>query len=163
MLRDRADRFDCTVLDESDGGVQVELEQAMQLPEELTIKFSDTASQLVRRCWAKGTRVGYQYIDIVPAQRRLMDDLKQPQQGEAAMGSFVAFNDFVHISRPLLALAGEPTDWLYPAEEIHGLLAGGAEPPAMRSKARRLFAVARVDEDAAAGQGFFGPRWLARG
>jgi hypothetical protein len=164
MVRDRADRFDCTVLDESDGGVQVELEQAMQLPEELTIKFSDTASQLVRRCWARGTRAGYQYIDVVPAERRWVDNVPPPPlQAEAGLGSFVAFNDFVHISRPLLELAGEPTDWLYPADEIHAQLAAVAEPPVMRSKVRRLFALARADEDAAAGELFFGPRWLARG
>ncbi len=39
----------------------------------------------------------------------------------------VAFDDFIHISGPLLALPGEPGEWLYPAEEIHALISGAVE------------------------------------
>jgi hypothetical protein len=48
--------------------------------------------------------------------------------------AFVAFNDFIHISRTLLELAGEPADLIYPAEQIHALL---TEVP----YARPLFAI----------------------
>ena len=41
---------DCMILDESDGGVQVETAQALDLPEQIIIKFSPQSSQLVRRC-----------------------------------------------------------------------------------------------------------------
>jgi len=160
MLRGSAGHgVDCTVLDESEGGVQVELSQALDLPEELMIKFSDMASQLVRRCWAKGTRAGYQYIEIVPAQRRWADEVPPPP-GEATPDrtSFVAFNDFIHISRPLLDLAGEPVEWLYPAELIHGLLSGAT--PALKIP---LLAAPAPDERAlVAEQYFFGPRWISR-
>lgn len=144
VLRGAQEGVGCTVLDESSGGVQVELAQARDLPEELMLRFGDMAAQLVRRCWAKGNRAGYQYIEIVPAQRRWFPDL--PGQAGAAP-DFVAFNDFIHISRPLLDLPGEPADWLYPAEEIHALL---SEP--------RHGAAGPVEK-----QNFFGPRWPASG
>ena len=151
--------IDCTVLDESEGGVQVELSQALDLPEELMIKFSDMASQLVRRCWAKGTKAGYQYIEIVPAQRRLVDDVPPPP----SEASFVAFNDFIHISRPLLNLAGEPADWLYPAELIHRLL---ADPLKLRASPQRgplrLPGPGRAQNRLVAEQDFFGPTWISR-
>jgi hypothetical protein len=81
------------------------------------------ASQLVRRCWANGTRAGYQYIDIVPAQRRLLPEVPMPPlQAAASPGGFVVFNDFVHISRQLVYSSEEAMDLLYPAEQIHTLL-----------------------------------------
>jgi hypothetical protein len=155
MLRGSAGHgVDCTVLDESEGGVQVELSQALDLPEELMIKFSDMASQLVRRCWAKGTRAGYQYIEIVPAQRRWTDEVPPPGEVAPDRASFVAFNDFIHISRPLLDLAGEPVEWLYPAELIHGLISGAA--PALN---KPLLTAPAQDERVLV---FFGPRWISR-
>jgi hypothetical protein len=114
------------------------------------------ASQLVRRCWAKGTRAGYQYIEIVPAQRRWTDE---PPPGQAAPDrtNFVAFNDFIHISRPLLDLAGEPVEWLYPAELIHGLLSDAA------GELKKLpLAPAQDEQKLVADQYFFGPRWILR-
>lgn len=167
VLRGGRDGLDCTVLDESDGGVQLELAQALELPEEAIIRFSDTASQLVRRCWANGTRAGYQYIDIVPAQRSWSPGVSPPPA--QARANFTAFNDFIHVSRPLLELSGEPGELLYPAEEIHAWLRG--EPRARqqptyrgsgRENIRELFAIPRMMEpEAIAERGFFEPRWVA--
>jgi len=70
LAANNAQGVDCVILDESDGGVQIETAEPLDLPEQIIIKFSPHSSQLVRRCWAKGTRAGYQYIDIVPASRR---------------------------------------------------------------------------------------------
>lgn len=123
VLRGAEKGVDCTVLDESFGGVQVELEKALELPEELMLKFSGMASQLVRRCWAKGNRAGYQYIEIVPAERRWITEGSPPAEALPEPACFVAFNDFIHISGNLLNLAHEPADWIYPAEHIHALLA----------------------------------------
>ncbi len=138
LLRGRQDRVGCTILDESTGGLQLELLQALDLPEEALIKFSDTASQLVRRCWAKGNRAGYQFIEMVPAQRPWLGNASmspaearpaEARPAEArlagarlAEANFRAFNSFIHISSALLELSSEPMDWLYPAEQVHELL-----------------------------------------
>lgn len=60
--------YGCTVLDESDGGLQVDLDREVYIPTELIIRFSDGASKLVRRCWFSGTRAGLQFIDFVEAE-----------------------------------------------------------------------------------------------
>jgi hypothetical protein len=109
--------YGCVILDESDGGLQVETEQPLDLPEQLFIKFSDQASQLVRRCWASGTRAGYQFIEIVPAKRRgadipaaVNDAPAEAFGGEAVGGEadLAAVNDFISIAHALLDLSGVP-------------------------------------------------------
>src|ERR1700709_546936 len=77
-LRTGEELCNCIVIDESDGGVQVELAEEIDLPDEVVIRFSDHASQLVRRCWSLGTRIGYQFIDPAPAMRRADLDVPPP-------------------------------------------------------------------------------------
>lgn len=52
----------CMVLDRSLGGVQIDLGEKIDLPDTMIIQFSDEASQLVRRCWAAGTRAGMEFV-----------------------------------------------------------------------------------------------------
>jgi hypothetical protein len=142
---------DCMILDESDGGVQVETAQALDLPEQIIIKFSPQSSQLVRRCWAKGTRAGYQYIDIVPVNRRKLLEIP------AAAGSAdaIALNNFVQIALSLLDLPELPADCLAQADRIQTSLAKLPHarlqlmhPGVNGSKAVQLFAIpqeVRVD------------------
>ena len=157
MLRGAPSGVPCTVLDESYGGVQVEVPRPLDLPDEVMIKFGDMATQLVRRCWARGNRAGYQFIEIVPAERRVLDDVPPPpMQAVAGQPGFVAFNDFIHISRPLLDLPLEPVEWLYPAEQIHALLAERASqglPLLFRP-------VLTVGDEQAQGSAVPGPRWV---
>ncbi len=132
------DGVGCTILDESEGGLQLELAQAQAqaLPEEVLIRFSDLATQFVRRCWARGNRAGFKYVEIAPAE--------SPQtKVQPAKANFIAFNDFIHISRALLELPGEPGGLLYPAEQIRALLA-------RETQARQLFPVLERT----------GPEWL---
>ncbi len=114
ILRDDQAHYICTIVDESDGGVQVETDHAAALADEVIIKFSDSATQLVRRCWANGNRAGYQFIEIVPVQRHLLqDDQQTPHQVDV-----VALNNFVAISRALLNLFVENPNCLYSVERI---------------------------------------------
>jgi hypothetical protein len=109
----------CVVLDESDGGVQVETDGADVLPEEAVIKFSDNASQLVRRCWASGNRAGYQFVEMVAVQRHwLQDDQQRPQPVD-----ILALNNFVAMSRTLLNLFVENPACLHSIEQICARLA----------------------------------------
>ncbi len=114
------DAVGCTILDESEGGLQLQvaLSDAPRLPEEALIKFSDTASQLVRRCWANGTRAGYRYIEVDHAARSLFPGVLAAQTARA---KFLAFANFIDISRDCLDLPGEAA-LLYPAQQIHALL-----------------------------------------
>ena len=43
--------LNCYVLDESSGGVQVDLGAIVDLPDDLTIQFGTGATYLARRCW----------------------------------------------------------------------------------------------------------------
>jgi len=155
VLSGGRDGVGCTILDESEGGLQVEMDHAFDLPQEALIKFSDTASQFVRRCWAKGNRAGFQYIDLVPAKRAWSPGASPPPaQAQVAKANFMAFNDFIHISRALIELSEEPGELLYPAEQIHALLARDQQ-------ARQLFAVLGIIEpDRFEEQHIFGPRWM---
>ncbi len=107
------DFYDCTVIDESDGGVQVELAEAVDLPDEVIIRFSDHASQLVRRCWSMGNKVGYQFIDPAPAMRRTVKDVPPPAR-EAAPA---AIGDFACITPAALGLQRLMV-FIYPGERI---------------------------------------------
>ncbi len=53
--------LNCFVVDESAGGVQVDLAAIVELPDHLTIQFSTGATYLARRAWAAGTRAGLQF------------------------------------------------------------------------------------------------------
>jgi len=129
-LRTGEDVFDCTVIDESDGGVQVELAEALDLPDEVVIRFSNHASQLVRRCWSVGTKVGYQFIDPAPALRPQLEDVPPP-----ARAAPVAIGDDACITAASLGLDRTEMAFVYPAERVHALLRSNqesaAEPMAM--------------------------------
>ena len=134
---------DCMILDESDGGVQVETAEPLDLPEQIIIKFSPHSSQLVRRCWAKGTRAGYQYIDIVPASRRKMDLPASTGSADA-----IALNKFVEIALSLLDLPELPAECLAQADRIQTSLEKMPHarlqlmhPGVNGSKAVQLFAI----------------------
>jgi len=62
ILRRGEDPYACTVRDASANGIQVDLDEALEFPEELTIRFSNEASLLVRRCWSSGTKLGLEFI-----------------------------------------------------------------------------------------------------
>ena len=53
--------LNCYVLDESSGGVQVDLGAIVDLPDDLTIQFGTGATYLARRCWTAGTKVGLEF------------------------------------------------------------------------------------------------------
>lgn len=134
--------FDCTVIDESDGGVQVELDEEIDLPDEVVIRFSDHASQLVRRCWSLGTKIGYQFIDPAPAMRRTVKDVPPP----ARAAEPVSIGEFACITPAALGLDHTEMAFVYPAERVHALLRSNREstsPPAALPDALN----------------FFGPRW----
>jgi hypothetical protein len=170
MLRGSQDGIGCTVLDESAGGLQVELAKALDLPEEALIKFSDTASQLVRRCWAKGNRVGYQYIEIVPVERLWFPNVSvSPAQALPTEADVKAFNDFIQISWSLLKLSCESEELLYPAERIHALLSemqdGWLLPEHGASGLRmaQFFAISRlIGGEPIEQNSFLRPSWIAR-
>jgi hypothetical protein len=136
--------YSCTILDESDGGVQLETTGTQEPPEQALIRFSPQSSQLLRRCWANGTRAGYQYIKMVPAKRRSQEETASPfGQTDAA-----ALNVFIQIAHTLLDLSENSAHWLRQTDKIEALL---AEMPHARlhleqagvegSKAIRLFAI----------------------
>jgi hypothetical protein len=136
--------YSCTILDESDGGVQLETTGTTEPPEQALIRFSPQSSQLLRRCWAHGTRAGYQYIKMVPAKRRLQEESVSP----FAPSDAAAVNVFLQIAHTLLDLSDNSAHWLQQTDQIEALL---AEMPHARlhlehpgtdgSKAIRLFAI----------------------
>ncbi len=140
-LRTGEDVFDCTVIDESDGGVQVELEEEVDLPDEVVIRFSDYASHLVRRCWSLGTKVGYQFIDPAPAMRRQVEDVPPPARAAPA-----TIGDDACITVAALGLDRPDMAFVYPAERVHALIRSDHEGAVQHSAL----------PDAVH---FFGPRW----
>ena len=140
-LRTGEDVFDCTVIDLSDGGVQVELSEEIDLPDEVVIRFSDHASQLVRRCWSLGTKVGYQFLDPAPAMRRQIEDVPPPARAAPA-----TIGDTACITAAALELDRTEMAFIYPAERVHALLRSNQEsavqPTALPDALH-----------------FFGPRW----
>ncbi len=111
VLRDV--HYQCNILDQSDGGVLVQAEQALALPEEAVIKFSDSASQLVRRCWASANRAGYQFVQLVPVQRHWRHD--HPPEAPVDV---LALNNFVAASQALLNLYATSPDRLHSIAQI---------------------------------------------
>jgi hypothetical protein len=138
-LRTGEDVFDCTVIDESEGGLQVELGEEIELPDEVVIRFSDHASQLVRRCWSLGTKVGYQFIDPAPAMRSTTKDVPPP----APHAEPSTIGEFACVTTAALCLERQEMAFVYPAERVHALLLSNQESVAAAPDA----------------QGFFGPRW----
>ncbi len=109
--------FDCTVIDESDGGVQVELAEEIDLPDEVIIRFSDHASQLVRRCWSLGARVGYRFIDPAPAMPGTIEDVRPPAaEAPASIG------DYACITPAALGLSLKKMALEYPGARISTLI-----------------------------------------
>jgi hypothetical protein len=121
-LRTGEDVFDCIVIDESDGGLQVELAEEIDLPDEVVIRFSDHASQLVRRCWSLGTKVGYQFIEPAPAMRRQIEDVPPPARAAPA-----TIGDYACITAAALELDRTEMAFIYPAERVHALLRSNQE------------------------------------
>lgn len=114
VMRDAQASHFCTILDESQGGVRIQADDAGALPDEAVIRFSDTASQLVRRCWASGNRAGYQFVEIVPVERHyLQEESVAPRQVDT-----LALNNFVAMSRTLLNLFVEAPANLHSIEQI---------------------------------------------
>jgi hypothetical protein len=138
-LRTGEDVFECTVIDESEGGVQVELDEEVELPDEAVIRFSDHASQLVRRCWSLGTKVGYQFIEAAPAMRPGLKDVPPPAR-EAEPSTI---GEFACITAAALGLERPEMVFVYPAEYVHALLLSNQESVAAAPDA----------------PDFFGPRW----
>jgi hypothetical protein len=57
----QAERYDCLIIDESKGGMQIYFDEYVDLPEELTIRFGEVA-QRVRCRWSMSTRAGLEFI-----------------------------------------------------------------------------------------------------
>jgi hypothetical protein len=119
ILSDAEPHQACTVLDASAGGVLVEADHEIDMPEAAVIKFSESASQLVRRCWASGLRAGYQFVQIVPVQRSVM----QEDHELAAQVDTLALNNFVALSRTLLNVFVTTPERLHSVEQVQALLA----------------------------------------
>ena len=54
--------YNCLVLDESLGGVLLDLGAVFSIPDEVTLQLTAGATRRARRCWAVGTKVGLEYI-----------------------------------------------------------------------------------------------------
>ena len=136
--------YSCTILDESEGGVQLETTGTAEPPEQALIRFSPESSHLLRRCWANCTRAGYQYIKMVPAKRRRLEETTSPfGQSDSA-----ALHVFLQIAHTLLDLSESSTHWLEQTDQIEALLAQMPharlhleQPGTDGSKAIRLFAI----------------------
>ena len=71
--------YNCLVLDESLGGVLVDLGAVFTIPEEMIVHLTGGAMRRARRCWAVGTKVGLEYIG-----EQLVSDEAVQQMGEIA-------------------------------------------------------------------------------
>jgi hypothetical protein len=93
---------DCLVLDESLGGVLVDLGAMIQVPAEVTIQFTNGASYLAQRRWAVGTKAGLsfsggQVISNETAKRmRAVAEILRNQGLPAAMSTLRAARFFDH-------------------------------------------------------------------
>ncbi len=54
--------LDCLVLDESPGGVLVDVGTLIALPPQVTVRMSSGATYHARSCWVKGTKVGLEFV-----------------------------------------------------------------------------------------------------
>ncbi|MDQ2763643.1 MAG: hypothetical protein M3Y22_09235 [Pseudomonadota bacterium] len=53
--------IDCLVLDETEGGLRVETDVVIQIPENVTIQYRSGAIVPARRRWARGTEIGLEF------------------------------------------------------------------------------------------------------
>jgi hypothetical protein len=53
--------YDCLVLDESAGGVMIDLGAMVKVPEEVTIRFNSGGAFPAQRRWAAGTKAGFKF------------------------------------------------------------------------------------------------------
>lgn len=53
--------YNCLVLDESTGGVLVDLGAVFNLPEDVVLHMMGGATRRARRCWAVGSKVGLEF------------------------------------------------------------------------------------------------------
>jgi hypothetical protein len=53
--------YDCLVLDESAGGVMIDLGAMIKVPEDVTIRFNSGGAFPAQRRWASGTRAGFKF------------------------------------------------------------------------------------------------------
>jgi hypothetical protein len=53
--------YDCLVLDESAGGVMIDLGAMIKVPEDVVIRFNSGGAFPARRCWATGNRAGFKF------------------------------------------------------------------------------------------------------
>lgn len=94
--------INCFVLDESSGGVQVDLGTMLELPDDLTIQFGNGATYLARRCWSAGTRVGLQFTSAqlvsedTAGRMRKIAELLHDQGLGAAVSTLRAARFFDH-------------------------------------------------------------------
>ena len=94
--------LNCYVLDESSGGVQVDLGAVIDLPDDLTIQFGTGATYLARRCWTAGTKVGLEFTsgqlvsEETASRMRKIAELLQAQGFGAAVRTLRAARFFDH-------------------------------------------------------------------
>jgi hypothetical protein len=138
--------YDCTVIDESDGGVQVDLGAEITLPDEVVIRFSDEASQLVRRCWSVGSKVGYQFVEPATAEVLRIRDVPPLARATAAVG----VGEYACITPAALGLDRVAMDFMYSGARIHALL---------KDVLARDAAAIGMRGDVLTAAAFFGPKW----
>lgn len=53
---------DCLIIEMSDTGARVETSVMMNVPETLALRFSDGTERQVRRSWARGNEIGFEFL-----------------------------------------------------------------------------------------------------
>jgi hypothetical protein len=93
---------DCLVLDESTGGVLVDLGGMIKVPHEVTIQFTNGASYLAQKRWASGTKAGLSFSggqvvsDETALRMRAVAEILHAQGLPAAMSTLRAARFFDH-------------------------------------------------------------------
>jgi len=93
----------CLVLDESPGGVLVDLGVMIQVPDDVTIQFGNGATFLARRRWTAGTKSGLNFTgaqiisDEVALRMKRVADILRAQGLEAAIATLRAARFFDNI------------------------------------------------------------------
>lgn len=68
LLHDHKSLFDCTIRDQSSGGVRLVMAHAMSLPTEFKLfNVTDNETREVRVVWRHGDQVGVEYIVTLTA------------------------------------------------------------------------------------------------
>ena len=58
--------MDCTVLNMSEGGVALESEDTLNLPEHFKLQFELGPTFDCRVCWMHGNKLGVRFLDVWP-------------------------------------------------------------------------------------------------